>query len=1039
MNHLLKNSKKHQKTSSDLNTKNKQKQITSSAMIFKSNIINFRNNTANHKNQHIFNSNNGIYSNLRSFENSDDINNLEYGKKQLNELNNHNSIEEKETKGDEFSINTDQNLLSNNYNTYNNNNSNVIFTNYNKRVMIISSRNVKNQKNNSINNISNNSNIILNKKILNDSNALHKSKSSKYENSELVNSNKNNGDSVNNGNNTSRTECINNIYNNVTPQNKNLNDINQRCRHKQVKREIYLNNNNNNNGENCNLSQKIRQDFINNIKKNSGLKDSDENLNDNKTKKLTKNITKANCRIKLKEKFNEIDTLENMNNKNTTKNKRDKKGPILSDNVDILKRKINGKESIASHNKTNCDVNLGNNKLDRDSQFDIKKQEKIKNNKIDSLMQKEKQIKKENSEQQSEKKLKEKNNKDYVCFKNLSIPSKIKKPTAQIQSNLLLNSSNNNNLLNNNNFNNTNGIDIQKVLFNKKERIIEPIESTFINNFSNSKESNNIENNNYTRNTGSNMSNKSNKKKIIKKVFKQEILKEKVTKKKTSANNTNLFDNNTCGNNNNNNKNIQNHNELYFNEDELDENTTSIISDKYNIENKRCPTIVNKVFQFETGCSDIFNLYRMNENISTLSKNQSQKNIQSKNENITSENNLMSQGNFNEKTPDINVIIKKNIDYNKIMNKKRYKRIMINNKINIKEINNLNNEQFLTKSNSDIHYKRVIKREKQQNNLLNQNEEESETEEINIESEKNISRYLYKKNVIQIIVVFCDGESFNKFCLLNKKIYKILKPKIYEKIKIMVNINNKFNYNSKIKRKFINFSPLSKLSPVLLQKKYLDLLYEKNNTYDVEIRKDLTRTFPDNILFKYGGNYYNKLYHLLTAYSNYNKNIGYVQGLNFLAANIIYLFESEVEEFVFLDALIKKYDFDNLLGVSSDSLSKKLESITNYINKKLPKVSEYFYSIKLNFEIFTTNWVLTLFANSMDKKFLFYVWDFMIIFGWKFLKCFIVAVLKNFEQIILGYPQHQLNVLMKNIMKSDEFNLKFKSIVSESIEYMLND
>ena len=158
--------------------------ITSSAMIFKSNIINFRNNTANHKNQHIFNSNNGIYSNLRSFENSDDINNLEYGKKQLNELNNHNSIEEKETKGDEFSINTDQNLLSNNYNTYNNNNSNVIFTNYNKRVMIISSRNVKNQKNNSINNISNNSNIILNKKILNDSNALHKSKSSKYENSE---------------------------------------------------------------------------------------------------------------------------------------------------------------------------------------------------------------------------------------------------------------------------------------------------------------------------------------------------------------------------------------------------------------------------------------------------------------------------------------------------------------------------------------------------------------------------------------------------------------------------------------------------------------------------------------------------------------------------------------------------------------------------------------------------------------------------------------------------------------------------------------
>ena len=432
----------------------------------------------------------------------------------------------------------------------------------------------------------------------------------------------------------------------------------------------------------------------------------------------------------------------------------------------------------------------------------------------------------------------------------------------------------------------------------------------------------------------------------------------------------------------------------------------------------------------------------MNENISTLSKNQSQKNIQNKNENLTSGQNLMSQGNFNEKNnvgPDINVIIKKNIDYNKIMNKKKYKKILINNKINVKEINNLNNGQFLTKSNSDIHYKKVVKRQKQENNILKTNEEESETEEINNESEKILPRYLYKKKIILNIITFCDNDTLNKLCLLNKKIYKILKSEIYEKIKKLVNINNKFTNNSKIKRKFMNFSPLSKLSPVLLQKKYLDLLYENNNNYDVEIRKDLTRTFPDNALFKYGGNYYNKLYHLLTAYSNYNKNIGYVQGLNFLAANIIYLFESEVEEFVFLDALIKKYDFDNLLGVSSDALSKKLESITNYINKKLPKISEYFFSIKLNFEIFTTNWVLTLFANSMDKKFLFYVWDFMIIFGWKFLKCFIVAVLKNFEDIILSYPQHKLNVLMKNIMKNNDFNLKFKSIVSESIEYMISD
>ena len=60
-----------------------------------------------------------------------------------------------------------------------------------------------------------------------------------------------------------------------------------------------------------------------------------------------------------------------------------------------------------------------------------------------------------------------------------------------------------------------------------------------------------------------------------------------------------------------------------------------------------------------------------------------------------------------------------------------------------------------------------------------------------------------------------------------------------------------------------NNSSLMKLSSTILHKKYTDLIFENNNKYDVDIRKDLTRTFPDNILFKYGNNYYNKLYHII--------------------------------------------------------------------------------------------------------------------------------------------------------------------------------
>ena len=45
-----------------------------------------------------------------------------------------------------------------------------------------------------------------------------------------------------------------------------------------------------------------------------------------------------------------------------------------------------------------------------------------------------------------------------------------------------------------------------------------------------------------------------------------------------------------------------------------------------------------------------------------------------------------------------------------------------------------------------------------------------------------------------------------------------------------------------------------------------------------------------------------KLKNILTCYSNFNKNIGYAQGLNFIAAIAICMFENEEIAFIFLDS-----------------------------------------------------------------------------------------------------------------------------------------
>ena len=95
--------------------------------------------------------------------------------------------------------------------------------------------------------------------------------------------------------------------------------------------------------------------------------------------------------------------------------------------------------------------------------------------------------------------------------------------------------------------------------------------------------------------------------------------------------------------------------------------------------------------------------------------------------------------------------------------------------------------------------------------------------------------------------------------------------------------------------------------------------------------------------------------------------------------------------------------------------------------------------MQLNYEFFTTNWILTLFSNSMDTKYLFYVWDYMIIFGWKFFKCFVVAILMNFENDILNSTQNNINFIKKTMLKNNKFDINFKSIIIKTLQMLIKE
>ena len=361
--------------------------------------------------------------------------------------------------------------------------------------------------------------------------------------------------------------------------------------------------------------------------------------------------------------------------------------------------------------------------------------------------------------------------------------------------------------------------------------------------------------------------------------------------------------------------------------------------------------------------------------------------------------------------------------------------------------NNITNNSYSSSENSDIIHQDISNSFNAQKNALNaintlnNLKKRKSSLKKNFFSENSIIQVLFlEEKFISKILDFLDINIIN-IISKNKKCCKIIKPIINKKIKTKIldyYFTKKYiNYFNKIKKSLISYSSLSKLSPILLHKKYVDLLLENNQKYDQEIQKDLTRTFPNNSSFKYGNDNYNKLYHLLTVYSLFNQKIGYAQGINFIAANIILLMPKEKEEkiFMFLDGLIEKFEFGKLFGLNvGDHLKKKLNNLEQNLSKFCPEIIKFLEISNLSHEFFTTNWMLTLFANSMENKYLFIVWDFLIIFGWKFFIFFVISILNKFKNEIRKVEQNNLTYFMKNLFKSKIFEKNFKNIIDETID-----
>ena len=315
-----------------------------------------------------------------------------------------------------------------------------------------------------------------------------------------------------------------------------------------------------------------------------------------------------------------------------------------------------------------------------------------------------------------------------------------------------------------------------------------------------------------------------------------------------------------------------------------------------------------------------------------------------------------------------------------------------------------------------------------------------------------------------------DVDSGNEFS--DKKDPKFDKKEIKEKNEKLLTINARIekwnymlkNFNDFKKNKFHKLKERTRKGIPDNLRGYawqilsgVDEFYKKNLYQQLEnepadraiediIINDIDRTFPKCQFFKDKyGNGQRKLLKVLSNYSKYNKEVGYIQGMAFICALLLTYMDEERSFFMF-HTLIKKYDLEGMYLPGFKDLKKKFFVLLNLEKKFLPKCYRVLQKDEVYPGTYASEWFICLFARNLDFNVLVRIFDTFLLEGFKVIYRFSLAFIKLKEKDLLesknGIDSTILimNNCLKNVNVDDLFKVAFGfSLSKKLIEGYEND
>ncbi|KAM3859271.1 USP6 N-terminal-like protein [Diretmus argenteus] len=190
-----------------------------------------------------------------------------------------------------------------------------------------------------------------------------------------------------------------------------------------------------------------------------------------------------------------------------------------------------------------------------------------------------------------------------------------------------------------------------------------------------------------------------------------------------------------------------------------------------------------------------------------------------------------------------------------------------------------------------------------------------------------------------------------------------------------------------------------------------------------QIDLDVNRTYRDHIMFMHRYDVKQQaLFHVLTAYSMYNTEVGYCQGMSQITA-LLLMYMNEEDAFWALVKLLsgQKHAMHGFFVPGFPKLMRFQEHHDRILKKMMPKLKQHLDNQEVFTSLYTMKWFFQCFLDRTPFTLTLRIWDIYILEGERVLTAMSYTVLKLHKKHLLKLSMEELVEFLQVSLSKDFF------------------